>query len=85
MEKGIELAKKIMSGAGADANSILVARYIGGHPGGTAGIGRVVDSNLKTEVEGLYVCDASVIPHSMGVPLVLILVSLGRWFARSLA
>jgi choline dehydrogenase-like flavoprotein len=50
----------------------------------SAGIGRVVDSNLKTEVEGLYVCDASVIPHSMGVPLVLILVSLGRWFAREL-
>jgi choline dehydrogenase-like flavoprotein len=84
MEKGIDLAKKIMTGAGADPDSILVARYIGGHPGGTAGIGRVVDNKLQTKIEDLYVCDASVIPHSMGVPLVLILVSLGRWFARSL-
>jgi len=63
---------------------VTVARYIGGHPGGTAGIGRVVDSSLKTEVDGLYVCDSSVIPCSPGVPLVLILVSLARWFAHSL-
>jgi choline dehydrogenase-like flavoprotein len=85
MEKGISLAKKVMTGAGADPDNILVARYIGGHPGGTAGIGRVVDKNLQTETEGLYVCDASVIPRSAGVPLVLILVSLARWFSRSLA
>ncbi|GAB4353389.1 MAG: GMC family oxidoreductase [Candidatus Abyssubacteria bacterium] len=85
MEKGIDIARKIMVGAGVNADSILVARYIGGHPGGTAGIGRVVDSSLQTDVKGLYVCDASVIPRSAGVPLVLILVSLARWFARSLA
>ncbi|RJP14888.1 MAG: GMC family oxidoreductase [Candidatus Abyssobacteria bacterium SURF_5] len=84
MEKGIRLAKKIMTSAGADPDSILVARYIGGHPGGTAGIGRVVNSSLQTDIGGLYVCDASVIPRSMGVPLVLILVSLARWFSRSL-
>lgn len=84
MEKGIDIAKKIMVGAGVDPDNVTVARYIGGHPGGTAGIGRVVDTSLKTEVEGLYVCDASVIPRSPGVPLVLILVSLARWFAGSL-
>ncbi len=84
MEKGIEIAQKIMTGAGVDPDSITVARYIGGHPGGTAGVGRVVDTSLKTEVEGLYVCDASVIPQSSGVPLVLILVSLARWFTKSL-
>jgi choline dehydrogenase-like flavoprotein len=85
MEKGIDIAKKIMVGAGVDPDNIAVARYIGGHPGGTAGIGRVVDTSLKTEVDGLYVCDASVIPRSPGVPLVLILVSLARWFAASLS
>ena len=84
MEKGIELARKIMAGAGVDPDSVIIARYIGGHPGGTAGIGRVVDNSLRTDVEGLYVCDSSVIPQSPGVPLVLILVSLARWFARSL-
>ena len=38
----------------------------------------------QTEVEGLYVCDASVIPESPGVPLVLILVSLAKWFSKRL-
>ncbi len=84
MDKGIESAKKIMIGAGVDPTSIINARNIGGHPGGTAGIGRVVDKNLQSEIDGLYVCDASIIPKSPGVPLVLILVSLARWFARSL-
>ncbi len=85
MEKGIDTAGKIMAGAGVEPDSIMVARYIGGHPGGTAGVGRVVDRELKTEIEGLYVCDASVIPESPGVPLVLILVSLAKWFAARLA
>ncbi|MCP4600466.1 MAG: GMC family oxidoreductase [Proteobacteria bacterium] len=84
MDRGIELAKKIMIGAGVDPKSIINARNIGGHPGGTAGIGRVVDKNLRTEIDGLYVCDASILPKSPGVPLVLILVSLARWFSKSL-
>ncbi len=84
MEKGVDVAKKIMVGAGADPDSIVVARYIGGHPGGTAGIGRVVDTGLQTDVAGLYVCDASVIPRSAGVPLVLILVSLAKHFAKTI-
>lgn len=40
----------------------------GFHPQGTAGIGRVVDGNLKVfGSERIYVCDASVLPDSPGV------------------
>lgn len=40
----------------------------GFHPQGTAGIGRVVDGNLKVfGSERVYVCDASVLPDSPGV------------------
>jgi choline dehydrogenase-like flavoprotein len=83
MEEGIDIARDIMAGAGVDQKSVMVARYIGGHPGGTAAVGRLVDASLATEVPGLYVCDSSVIPRSPGVPLVLILVSLAKWFAKS--
>jgi len=62
--------------------TIQVARYIGGHSGGTAGIGRVANNRLETEVKGLYVCDASLIPRSPGIPLVLTLVALAKKFAR---
>jgi choline dehydrogenase-like flavoprotein len=82
MERGIGLAREMMAKSGVRPETIQVARYIGGHPGGTAGIGRVVDRQLKTEVEGLYVCDASVLPRSAGIPLVLTLVALAKKFAR---
>lgn len=40
----------------------------GFHPQGTAGIGRVVDTNLKViGSKRVYVCDASVLPDSPGV------------------
>ena len=83
-EEGIELAKKIMIRAGVEPDSILVARYIGGHPGGSAGIGRVVNSQLESEVKNLYVCDASVLPRSLGIPLVLTLVALAKKFTREI-
>ncbi len=36
------------------------------HPLGTCGMGRVVDHNLRA-AEGVYVCDGSVVPESLGV------------------
>ncbi|MAE28810.1 MAG: GMC family oxidoreductase [Planctomycetota bacterium] len=36
------------------------------HPLGTCGMGRVVDANLRL-CEGVYVCDGSVVPESLGV------------------
>gem|GEM_PF-2211548 len=40
----------------------------GFHPQGTAGIGRVVDNNLRVNgTKNIYVCDASVLPDSPGV------------------
>ena len=36
------------------------------HPLGTCGMGRVVDANLRL-CEGIYVCDGSVVPESLGV------------------
>ncbi len=82
MERGIKLTREIMIKSGVKPKTIQVARYIGGHPGGTAGIGRVVDTGLETEIKNLYVCDASVLPRSAGIPLVLTLVALAKKFSR---
>lgn len=82
-KKGTEACRKILIGAGADPESITVAHDIGGHPGGTAAIGRVVDNGLRTyRAENLYVCDASVFPRSPGRPPTLTLISLGKWLAK---
>ena len=47
-------------------------------------IGDVVDSNLKTEKENLYVCDCSVMPAAWGIPPTLTLLSLGKRLAKHL-
>jgi choline dehydrogenase-like flavoprotein len=70
--------------AGVVPETISVAKGIGGHPGGTAAIGRVVDRNLQTKVKNLYVCDNSVMPRSGGIPPVLTLIALAKQTARTI-
>ncbi len=84
MDKGATVCEKIMVRAGADPRSICAVKDLGGHPGGTAAIGRVVDSGLQTEVRGLFVCDGSVLPRSPGVPPVLTIISLAKRLAATL-
>jgi len=43
-----------------------------------------VDANLATEVDGLSVCDASVIPEAWGLPPTLTILALARRLARQL-
>jgi len=46
--------------AGANRDSVIVSHVQGAHPGGTAAIGELVDTDLQTAVEGLFVADGSV-------------------------
>jgi len=84
MNKGIELAKKILIKGGCDPNSFFISKPFGSHYCGTAAIDRVVDRNLETRVEKLYVCDTSILPRSPGRPPALTAIALGKWFAKRL-
>ena len=44
----------------------------------------MVDSDLQTEVQGLYVCDASVFPEALGRPTVITIIGLAKRLARQL-
>ena len=83
MMVGHNLAGKILKKAGA--TSIFKSWYIAAHPGGTVRIGDLLDSNLKTEYDNLYVCDNSVMPEPLGLPPTMTLISLGKRLARHLA
>lgn len=77
--RGTEICKKVLIRAGAKPESIMVAENIGGHPGGTAAVGDVVDKNLQVFGAGnLYVCDASVFPRSPARPPTLTLIALAK-------
>ena len=84
MAQGIEAARSVMIKAGVRPETIAIAKGIGGHPGGTAAIGRVVGTDLQTDIENLYICDNSVMPFSGGIPPVLTLIALAKQFARRL-
>jgi len=76
LSRGIEEASKILGDMGVERIYRTVLR--GSHPGGTCAMGKVVDKNFETEVENLYVCDASVFPESPGLPPILGIVAMGK-------
>jgi len=84
LDDGAALATEILIQAGADPGSIVVSGPSGAHPGGTAAIGEVVDARLETDVPGLYICDASVLPRAPGLPPMLTVIALGKHLAHQL-
>ena len=85
LDKGTRVAEKILENAGCEVKDIFYSIDRGAHPGGTARIGHVVDENLKTEIDNLYVCDTSVIPQPWGLPPVLTCIGLGKRLARHIS
>jgi choline dehydrogenase-like flavoprotein len=82
IDKGVIHARRILKHAGA--SDVYRSWYLATHPGGTAKIGEIVDANLKTECDDLYVCDCSVLPEESGLPPTMILLALGKRLARHL-
>lgn len=84
LDKGIAISRKVLLEAGCPQNSIWVTKVRGAHPGGTCRIGDIVNTDLETDISNCYVCDASVIPDSLGAPVVITLVALGKRLADHL-
>jgi choline dehydrogenase-like flavoprotein len=84
LRAGARVSREILIKAGADPKSIIDGRVGGAHPGGTAAIGRIVDNSLQTKVEGLFVCDGSVLPVAPGLPPIVTIVALAKRLARQL-
>jgi len=70
--------------AGVNLKLLYKTEVRAGHPGGTAGIGRVVNADQETEISRLFVSDASVLPRSPGAPPVLTIVALSKRFSKKL-
>jgi choline dehydrogenase-like flavoprotein len=85
LQEGSSICKQILVKAGAKGSSIVVTKPAGAHPGGTAAIGQVVDKDLQTHIENLFVCDASVLPTAPGLPPILTIVALAKRLGKTLA
>jgi choline dehydrogenase-like flavoprotein len=80
LQNGYQRARQIMKKAGA--KNIYRTQYIAAHPGGTVKVGDLVDSNLMTEYDNLFVCDCSVIPEAWGMPPTTTIIALGKRLAK---
>jgi choline dehydrogenase-like flavoprotein len=77
-----EVCRRILIEAGAKPETIFTTPLRGTHPSGTVRIGVMVDENLQTEIQGLYVCDASVFPEALARPTVLTIIGLGKRLSK---
>ncbi|MBU0503876.1 MAG: FAD-dependent oxidoreductase [Candidatus Omnitrophica bacterium] len=84
LKKGNKIATEILIKSGVNPKSIFITLPRGAHPGGTAAIGKVVNTSLETKIKNLYVCDCSVLPEAPGFPPILILVAISKWFAKNI-
>ncbi|MFX1516295.1 MAG: GMC family oxidoreductase N-terminal domain-containing protein [Promethearchaeota archaeon] len=76
LEKGDTYAREILLEAGS--KKLFTSSIRATHPGGTNSIGEVVDSSLQTKFPNLYVCDSSILPRSLGAPLVITLMAFAK-------
>jgi choline dehydrogenase-like flavoprotein len=79
-----EIGRRILLKAGAGSGEIFTTPLRGTHPSATVRIGELLDTDLASEIPGLYVCDASVFPEALGQPTVLTIIALARRLARHL-
>jgi choline dehydrogenase-like flavoprotein len=84
LAEAYQVCRRILVEAGAKKSSIFMRPLIGTHPSGTVRIGSMLDQNLKSEIDGLYVCDASVFPEALDRPTVLTIIGLGKRLAKYL-
>ena len=84
LDKGVDIISRVLRKMGAKDDSIFAMAPIGAHPSATCRIGEVVDVDLETEIQNCFVCDSSVFPESLGLPVVLTAVSLGKRMADTL-
>ena len=78
------VCREILLKAGADPSAIFMTPQRGTHPSGTVRIGTMLDTDLRTHTEGLYVCDASAFPEALDRPTVLTIIGLAKRLAKHL-
>lgn len=85
LSDGVQVALEILEEAGVKPSSIVSTNPRGAHPGGTARIGGFVRApELETEIEGLFIADASLLPESTGGPPILTIMALAKRIARNM-
>jgi len=84
LDEAYEINRDIIIASGANPKTIVRGYYESGHPCCTAPIGKILDRNQQTEIEGVFVSDASAFPSPLGLPPILTIVALSKKLAKHL-
>ncbi len=87
LQQGVADCREILMRMGIEEQDIFLGTLNAGHPGGmlplTAAEAQTLHSSLLPD--NLYVCDATILPQSMGLPPMLTIMALAKRIAKNIA
>jgi len=86
LQQGVAECRDILMQLGAKENEIFLGTLNAGHPGGMLPLTATESETLHSSLlpDNLYVCDASILPQSMGLPPMLTIMALAKRIAKNI-
>lgn len=84
LQQGVEECSEVLMRMGAQADDIFLGTLNAGHPGGMLPLTAAEAATLhSTELpDNLYVADATILPHALGLPPMLTIMALAKRIAK---
>ena len=84
LQRGVALCREILKGIGVPEEKMVLGTINAGHPGGTLPLTRDESTNLhhKRLPENVYVADSTLLPYSLGNPVILTIIALAKRVSR---
>ncbi|MFW9904141.1 MAG: FAD-dependent oxidoreductase [Candidatus Thorarchaeota archaeon] len=82
LERGRAYSVEVLLKAGA--RKVFSSPIRGAHPGGTNSFNEVVNTNFQTKFSNIYVCDSSILPRSLGAPMIITLMAFAKKLAKQI-
>lgn len=86
LQGGVKDCREILMRMGAKEHDIFLGTLNAGHPGGMLPLTQAEATTLHSPLlpDNLYVCDATILPQSLGLPPMLTIMALAKRIARNI-
>ena len=86
LQDGVKDCREILMRMGAKEQDIFLGTLNAGHPGGMLPLTHAEATTLHSPLlpDNLYVCDATILPQSLGLPPMLTIMALAKRIARNI-
>ncbi|MCR5181371.1 MAG: GMC family oxidoreductase N-terminal domain-containing protein [Bacteroidaceae bacterium] len=86
LKQGVEECREVLVRMGAREEEVFLGTLNAGHPGGMLPLTAAEATSLHSSSlpDNLYVCDASILPQSLGLPPMLTIMALARRIAKNI-